>query len=268
MRNDQKLCDKFILPALVLLPLILWVFLGSDSTAEQVAFFLWNLPKFVLGKITFPEWIAYYSNYYGLGTHWSASVIYGLLFVGVSKYLREKTNTVNSENLAVTIGFVGLAIATFEFFWMGSYYIFQNQHWILSLRYPQLRIIMQNVLFASPGIIAIPGMWKKYKLNLEWKTWICLFITVGLVLLWWYYPFPTQQLSVPVIGYGTWVSSSNFPQTMYTIDMDISDKIAVGDMFHIEAPDVHLLNNLTKVFWTLTFYSLSKIKIRRKQIHV
>lgn len=284
LKDDHKLCQRFMLPVVVLLPLICWVLLGSDSTAEQVAFFVWNLPKFILGRITFPEWIHTYTDYYGLGTHWSASVIYGLLFVGISKYLREKTNTVNSENLALTTGFVGLAIATFEFFWMSSYYFFQKQTWILTIQYPQIRIILQNILFLAPSIIIIIGMYtyykdpitgkmkrgSEYKLNINRKTLMYLLITIGLVLLWWNYPFPTQQLEVYVTGGGWtgtggyWTSSNNFPQTMYTIDTDLTDKLAVGEMFHIEAPDVHLLNNLTKIFWTLTFYSLGKLKKRRK----
>ena len=249
----------------MLIPLILWVLLGSDSTAEQLAFLVWNLPKFILGKITFNQWTYCYNSYYGLGTHWSAAVIYGLLFVGLSKYFRKKHDTVNSENIALTVGFVGLAIATFEMFWMSSYYIFQGQTWILSLRYPQVRIILQNVLFAAPGIVVVGGMdWKKYTLNFRWRTWLYLTVTIGLVLLWWYYPFPTETLSIPVKGYGLWSSSSNFPQTMYTIDTDVTDKLAVGEMYHVEAPDVHLLNNLTKIIWTLTFYHIGKIRKKKK----
>lgn len=265
LRDDLKL-RKFMLGTVVLIPLLCWVLLGADSTAEQVAFFVWNLPKFVLGRITFTQWISMYSDYYGLGTHWSAAVIYGLLFVGLSKYFREKRDTINSENIALTVGFVGLAIASFELFWMISFYAFQGQTWILSLRFPQFRIILQNVVFALPGLVIISGMdWKKNVLNLELKTWLYLGVTVGLVLLWWNYPFPVQQLSVPVEGGGVWTSSPRFPQTMYTIDVNVTDEVAVGEMYHVEAPEIHLLNNLTKIFWTLTFYSLGQIKKREKK---
>ena len=274
LRDDQKLCNRFVLPILVLIPLLCWVLLGSDSTADQVAFFVWNLPQFLLGKITFPEWIAVYSNRYGLGTHWSASVIYGLLLVGISKYLREKRGIKNSENLCITCGFVGLAISTFEFFWIGSYYVFQNQPWIVSLVYPQVRILMQNFLFLLVGIIVLVGInlgengrFNKgdYALNLDKKTLFFLSITIGLVLLWWFYPFPVQQISVPVQGLGIWNSTLNFPQTMYTVDVNILDNQDIGEMFHVDNPAIHLLNNLCKIFWTLTFYSLGKI---RKRVNV
>jgi len=260
LRNDEKLC-KVLLEIFVLIPLICWVLLGSDSTIDQVAWLLFNIPNLLMGSINFSQWISIYGNYYGLGTHWSASVIYGLLFVGVSRYLRQKMKTYNSENLALTTGFVGLAIGTFEFFWMGSYYFFQKQHWILSLNFPQFRIIFQNLLFLAPGIIILLGMnWKKYKLNLNRITILYFFTTLFFVLLWYNYPFPTKQLTVYVEGYGTWISSPNFPQTMFTIDMNLMDGLAVGKMFFIDNPGVHFVNNICKIFWTLTFYNLAKIK--------
>jgi len=257
----------------VLIPLIFWVLLGSDSTADQLAFFLWNLPNFILGKINFNQWLQIYDSYYGLGTHWSASVIYGLLLVGVSKYLKEKHDVQNSENLCVTCGFVGLAISSFEFFWIGSYYFFQKQPWIISFVYPQVRILMQNFLFLSVGLIALVGInvdekgrfnKGKYKLNFDRKTMVFFGVTVGFVLLWWFYPFPVEQISVNVKGLGMWTSSLNFPQTMYTVDMNILDNQDIGKMFHVDNPAIHLLNNLTKIFWTLTVYNLAKIKLRKK----
>jgi len=265
LRNDEKLC-KVLLELFVLIPLIFWVLLGADSTIDQIAWPLYNIPNLIIGRITFDQWVSLYTNYYGIGTHWSASVIYGLLFVGVSKHFREKLGIFNSENLALTTGFVGLAISTFEFFWMISFYYFQKQTWILTLQFPQFRIILQNILFLIPAIIILLGMNRKeYSLNFNRKTLFYLCATIFLVLLWWNYPFPTEQLTVEVVGYGTWTSSSNFIQTMFTIDMDVTDGVAVCEMFFLDNPTAHLVNNLTKICWTLTIYNIAKIKVRDKK---
>jgi len=264
LKDDEKLC-KALLSIFVLIPLLCWVLLGADSTIDQIAWLIFNIPELLLGNITFYQWSSIYAQYYGLGTHWSASVIYGLLFVGVSKFFREKIKVFNSENLALTTGFVGLAIGTFEFFWMGSYYFFQKQSWILALQFPQLRIILQNILFISVGLIPILGLnYKKYSLNFDRRTIIFFCATFFFVFLWYNYPFSLEQLSVEVKGYGTWISSSNFPQTMFTIDLDITDNIAVGEMFFVDSPGVHFVNNMCKIFWTLTIYNLALIKERKK----
>jgi len=266
LRDDKKLC-KALLEIFVAIPLICWILLGSDSTVDQVAWLLFNIPKLITGQINFNQWTSIYVHYYGLGTHWSASVIYGLLFVGVSRYLREKLETYNSYNLAVTTGFVGLAIGSFEFFWMGSYYFFQKQSWILSLQLPQLRILLMNLLFLVAGLIVILGMdWKKYTLNFNRRTIFFLCSTIFFVLLWYNYPFEVQQVTVDVQGYGTWINSPNFPQTMYTVDLDVTDQVAVGEMFNADNPGVHFVNNVCKIFWTLTIYNLAKIKIRSEKL--
>jgi hypothetical protein len=40
--------------------------------------------------------------------------------------------------------------------------------------------------------------------------------------------------------------------------------VAYGIMYHVEDAGVHLTNNLAKIFMTLVFYSLFKIKKREK----
>ena len=256
LRDDEKL-RKAIISIFLIPPLIAWLLLGADSTADQLAYFLFNIPNFLLGNIRLNRLFEIYNSYYGLGTHWSAAVIYSLLLIGISKYLRDKLEIKNSLNLALTTGFVGITIATFEFFWQISYYVFQNQHWILWFKLPQARILLQNILFLTPGLIILLGMnWKEYKLNVDKTTVLAFLATLILIFFWWYYPFPTPQLTV-----GSWVSSPNFPQTMYTIQPN--PNVAYGIMHHVEDAGVHLTNNLTKIFMTLTFYSLFKIKKRK-----
>ena len=257
LKDDVKL-RKALFDIFFLIPLILWVLLGADSTADQLVNFLLNIPNFLLGNITFNGLTKIYDSYYGLGTHWSAAVIYSLLFIGISKHLRDELEAKNSENLALTTGFVAFTIGTFEYFWQVSYFIFQNQPWILRFQFPQARIILQNTLFLLTGAIVLLGFnWKEYKLNIDKRTITFFLATVSLILLWWMCPFETTPLTV-----GSWTSSSHFPQTMYTVAP--SSQVAYGIMYHVENPGVHLVNNLTKIFMTFAFYSLFRIRRRKK----
>jgi len=261
LRDDAKL-RAALFEIFLVVPLIAWLLMGADSTADQIAYFLVNLPQFILGRMSFTQLIdSSIIRWYGLGTHWSAAVIYSALFIGLSKHLCDRLDVRNSLNLALTTGFVGLSIAAFEFTWMGSYYVFQNQHWILSLGWPQARIILQDALFALTGIIVVAGLnYKEYSLNLEWKTWGLLAASLGLWVLWWYYPFPVQHISVEVAGYGTWTSTNRFPQTMYTVPTDAS--VAMGELFYVPDQAIHFLNNVTKICTTCFFYKL--FQLRRK----
>jgi len=267
LRDDLKL-RKALFQIFFIIPLACWLLLGSDSTIDQAAYLIFvGIPNFLLGHYSFNQLLATYSNHYGLGTHWSASVIYTLLFIGISKHLREELDLKNSENLAFTTCFVGLTIATFEFFWMISYYHFQNQTWILSLRFPQLRIILQNVMFSLPAIIIFPfWKWKTHHFNINTKTLFYVSTTIILILIWFNYGliFPVEQLKVDVEGFGTWISSKRFPQTMYTIDMNVSDNIAVGEMFYVQNNAIHFVNNTAKIMLSLAFYNLFKIRELKK----
>jgi len=264
LRNDEKL-RKALFNIFFLIPLIAWLLLGADSTADQVANMMVNIPNFLTQKITLNELLKIYNSYYGLGTHWSASVIYSLLFIGISKHLSDKLDIRNSLNLSLTTGFVGITIATFEFYWQFSYYYFQNQAWILTFKFPQARILTQNIMFMAVGMIVLLGLnYKVVKLNINRLTVAFFLITIGLCLLWWYYPFQTQKLTVHIEGYGAWTSSQRFPQTMYTIQPNVN--VAYGKMYHIEDPGVHLLNNLLKIVMTLSFYSLFKIKKKEEKL--
>ncbi len=193
LKNDEKL-RKALFEIFFIIPLVCWVLLGSDSTVDQIEYAILNIPNFLLGKLDSNGLLQIYNSYYGLGTHWSAPVIYSLLFIGVSKHLHDKLDTKNSLNLSLTAGVVALTIAAFEFYWQFSYAVFQNQWWVLSLQPPELTIIMRNVLFAVAGFVVLFGLnWKEYKLNIDKITILSFLSTIGLVLLWWFYPFPTTQ---------------------------------------------------------------------------
>lgn len=268
LKDDKKIREA-IFQVIFLPSIIFWVLGGSDSTMNQIASLTIHFPNLLLGKINFNEFVSHYWNNYGLGVHWSAPVIYSLLFIGISKRLSDiDIGVIKSENVAVTTGFVGMSIAVFEFFWLGSYYFFQDQHWVLSLGLYQGRILFQNMVFLIPALVIIIGLNREeYKFNLELKTWMYLGITLSLVFVWINYGlyFPINQLSVPVNGYkdGVWVSSLRFPQTLYTVDINLMDNVSVGEMFFVPNDAIHLLNNLSKIFMSLFFYSLFKLKLRR-----
>jgi len=61
-----------------------------------------------------------------------------------------------------------------------------------------------------------------------------------------------------VEGYGLWTSSKFFPQTMYTIAS--KTWLGYGELYYVANDSIHLVNNLTKIFWTLTLYSIFKLK--------
>lgn len=267
--NHYKFRGKsFSVPSgLIVFALIAWVVCGWDSSPHQITNFTNGIPDYLMGKISWDTLVGYYYAAYGRFEHYSAFVIYATYYYFISKYLNEKLNITKLKNVLITTGLVAIPIGAFEIFWMVSYYFLQNQPWILALQMPQLRIILQNA-FAFPiigAIVLIPFVdWKQFKLNLGPKTWMYLVATFGLILVWYFYGylFLVQRISVPVEGYGTWVSSLYFPQTYYVVDTNVLDNIAVGDQFWIQNDLLHLVNILAKVFTTLTFYELFKLKAK------
>ncbi len=262
-KDDVKL-RKVILP-LVALAGFLWILQGVDSSVVQLEYFIEHFPSFLLGKITWNQLIDYYMSAYGKFVHYSAFVIYMLFFVGISKHLHEKLEVVNSENVIASICFVSLVVGVFEVFWMVGYFYFQNLTWILSFRWPQMRILLQNFLMIIVGLFFILAIDRKiYKFNFNKWTWIFLSLTVAFVFIWYFYGliFPIQTIEVPVEGYGIWTSTKFFPQTVYTVDVNILDNVAAGEQFWIQNDLLHLVNTITKAFLTLTLYNVLRIKRR------
>jgi len=251
---------------LIVFAAILWALQGWDSSPHQIINFMNGLPDYLTGKITWSTLAGYYLDAYGKFEHYSAFVIYATLYYAVSLRLN-KVGVTRLRNVLMTTGLVALPIGAFEVFWNVSYYFFQGQTWILALQMPQLKIILQNDI-AMPliGVLVLVFLvdWRAYRVEPDWRTFICLFATMLLILLWWGYGnvLPVQQISVQVQGYGTWVSSRMFPQTVYTVDTNILDNMALGEQFWIQNDLLHLVNTITKVFLTLTAYFMLKIERR------
>lgn len=291
-RSDLKL-RKTIFRG-VIFACLMWIVIGFDSSAVQLDMFFLNLPKFLFKEITWNQLKTLFWSNYGKGVHWSAFVIYGLMFVGLSKYYNKKLNVFKSRNIVLSLGFTFLSIGLFEHFWHVSYYVFQEQHWILSWLWPQFRVLFQTLGLSLLGVFVIILVSLKHKnlyhlfnfrnkeyywqpetnmpylkLNFDGLSFIFLLITFFSICLWWFYPFPTQQISVPVEtveGVVLWTSSKFFPQTVYTVETNLLDNINAGNQFWIRNDLLHLVNTVCKVFYTLTIYNVAKLKRGKNEV--
>lgn len=250
--------------ALALISLGCWIIFGFDSAVGQIMHWLYAAPQYFSGAINLNEWIEVFTSSYGTELHFSAVVIYGLMFYWLSKHY-EKNGIVKSKNIAYSIGLSLLAIGTFEFYWMLSYAYFQNQFWVITPVWPQLRIIMQNLVFCIGGSLVLLYMSCEhieglYKLRVNWKSSALIALTIVSAVAWWYYPLPVSRFSVTLETGEVWRNTNNFPQTLYTIDLDPTDRVNAGEWFYHGNDMVHLLNTIVKLLFALSIFYIGLIK--------
>jgi len=267
LKGDRSLRNLTV--KLVIIALLIWAFMGFDSSETQFeSFFLHGLPKFLTQEIDFPQLQEYWTVQYGKGLHWSALVIYGTMFYVLSDHYWKTLWIHGSRNVILSMTFMLLSVAVFEFFWMFSYYIFQNQPWILSFRWGQVRILYQNLMFIVLGLSMIYVVKSSGKLAFNFDKWTTLLYVATIISICvWYlygYIFPLERLEVPILGGSPWVNTKMFPQTVYTIDVDITDKIASGEQFFVENDLLHGVNTVTKIFMTGFFTNLFRFKVKKK----
>ena len=283
--NNINLFQKFVRVrktafAVALFSLLAWATLGFDSAILQFYYPLETLGTGILnGNIpTFEQLHARYDWAYGKEMHWSAFVIYGFMFWALSKHLHS-CGIEKSKNLAYTFACCFLAISIFEFYWMGSYSVFQRQHWVATFMMPQLRIIIQEIGFFLVGVIGVFYMWvdsfilqgkevvgRTYRFNWNLKAFLLIAVSVGLAVLWWFYPFHVDFITVETTT-GLWTNTSNFPQTLYTIDVNPLDTINAGVWFYVGNDWIHALNTLVKLMWAVTIFYIAKIKSTISRAH-
>ena len=258
---------------------IVWFVMGFDSGIGQVEWpILYILGNLFLkgqtygnvmtfdGQITGEGLRYWYDWSYGKYMHWSAFVIYGFAFVLLSKYFYEKLNIKGSQNTVYSFSAVLLSVSIFEWFWMGSYYLFQGQPWILMWQWPQMRILIQNSGFGLLGLVFLFHILAEtyLKPRVDWKVLLFTGLAVGSCLLWWYYPWPVHGTTVETTT-GIWVNSQNFPQTTYTVDLDPLDKTCAGVQVYLEDNLVHLVNTIAKVMVTVAIVGVCALVPRRGQ---
>lgn len=265
--------------------LSLWLLMGFDSSPLQLIQVLADgVPGLILGQKSLADLVAIYNLFYGKEMHWSAFVIYVLLFWGLSRNW-SRVGVTKTRNVVYSFGAMFLAIAVFELFWIISFATFQNQPWVFTWRMPQLRILLQNTAFGIAGAFTALYIWvdsHKFvngKIVMEkqpdgkmgyprnwlfdlgsWKLWIVVVAGVATALLWIYYPWPVQQISVTLENGVVWHSSRMFPQTLYTINLNPAGAVNSGVWFYVQNDLVHGLNTIVKALFAGITYYCFKVK--------
>jgi len=250
-----------------------WIVFGFDSTPLQFVHVMYELPRFIMGHVSFDDLVVTYNTFYGKEMHYSAFVIYGLMFWFLSRHFEKHLGIKGSKNIAYACSLTFLSIAIFEFYWMGSFAYFQNQPWVITPKWPQLRIHMQNIAFLSVGVLGVLYMYadsfimkgkeiigRNYHFNLNRKACVLVGLSVATALIWWYYPWHVEKFSVQLETGEVWSNGQQFPQTLYTIDLNPTDGVNAGVWFWKENNLIHGWNTLVKIFWTLTILYVGMVK--------
>lgn len=262
-RLNRKIAFLFA----VFLGAVPWILFGFDSCIGQPLMLLSRFPSYILGEISLTTWVATWAEHYGKEMHYSAFLIYGLMYWAISRHLDKKMNIHKSKNVAFSLSFLLLSVAVFEFYWIFSFATFQNQSWIITFKFPQARILLQNIGFATMGALGILYFWldsfvydpirrgydRLYKLRVDPFAFLLIVATVILAYVWIRYPFEVERFSVTLETGETWTNTRYFPQTLYTIDLDPTDSVNAGVWFYMENNLIHALNTIVKTFVCLTF---------------
>jgi len=238
---------------------VCWVVFGFDSTWSQLKPFIDSLPLLLAGKTSFWSVWSESKIYYGTGNHFSAPVIYGVAFILLSLHF-EKIGIRKSKNFLLTASLSLANIGIFEWIYNVLYANFQNQPWVIQFAWKQASNLTSFTLFTVLGVLAMMYLCcENYRPNVSRTTLTLFFCSVFFLLLWVYYPFPTRTLTVQTAT-GAWTSSKLFPQTMYAVDLDPLDGVAVGQAFFVENNLLHFVNLMAKIMFTAFFLSLCMVK--------
>jgi hypothetical protein len=269
----------------------LWVVCGFDSSPGQLIHVLYQLPAFFLGHANMGDLVQTYVSFYGKEMHYSAFVIYGLMYWALSVHMDQgliysirwwafdRLGIVSqdlptqptglgiqkSKNIVYSVCLTLLAGGAFELFWIFSFAYFQGQPWVATFQGPQLFILVQDLVFVVFGVLGVFYMWadsylmtdagvitgRRWRFNWSWWSWILVLLTVSAIFLWWFYPGQIRQVTVTLNNGQVWRSSPFFPQTLYTIEL--TPGTGAGSWFWIQDDVIHGLNTLVKVLLTLCF---------------
>lgn len=246
------------------LALFSWIALGWDSCFDQLEIAVLALPRLLTGQTSMQTLQTMMAARYGIGTHFSAAVTYGLLFYFASVYF-QKVSVKGSMNIAYSLAVTTLAISLFEFTWMTSYGLGQGQWWVLNPVGKQAGIIWQNTAFLVLGAcFALFVAASPYKFQVNRRLGLLMAACAGAWMFWYFYPLPTVQLAAVLADGSTWISSATFPQTMYTVAMDPAQSVGFGLPYFVNDPLLHGVNLAIKTLWAYTVFYFAKI-VRRKQ---
>jgi len=253
---------------------VAWMICGWDSTPLQLIHSVYEgIPALLQGG-SWADVVVIYNSYYGKEMHYSAFVIYFILFWALSKSWSQ-AGVKGFKNVAYSFTAMFLSIAVFEWFWILGFSYFQNQPWVSTWAWPQFKILFQNTVFTIVGVLGSIYIWidsyiidsdneitgRNWNFRLkEWAPWILVFSGVAAALLWIFYPWDVQLLTVTLDSGEVWESSRLFPQTLYTIDLNPADSFNSGVWFWIENNLIHGVNTLVKSLWAIATYLLFRVK--------
>ncbi len=246
---------------------IAWVVFGFDSCWSQMKpiieyfskTFLSNPISELKNGIPFSELWEQSKEFYGIGNHFSAPVIYGLSFIVLSFHL-EKIGITKSLNFCATTGLSLASIGIFELMWNSFYAFFHGQIWVITFQWKQVTNLVSFLIFTLIGaLILLYLALEGYTPNLS-KTTLSLFVlTIICWGFWVFYPYQVGHITVDT-SVGPWTNSNKFPQTYYCVDIDPTDNIAIGTPNYVENDLIHFVNTFTKVVQTGFFLSLFMLK--------
>jgi len=229
-----------------------WILFGFDGTWSAAKPFTDNMVPFLQGKVDF--WALWEESriYYGIGNHFSAPVIYGVLFVLLSQYY-ERHGITKSLNFCVTTGLSLASIGLFEWTWNSLYASLQGQWWTVTWRYKQINNLVSFTLFIVIGLIAFAYMLASgYRPRTDNVFRGLTVFTLALWMLWVFYPFNVGGITVQLDTGETWSNTRMFPQTFYAVDMNPTDQTAIGEPYYVHDDAIHFLNTFTKIVTTFT----------------
>lgn len=240
-----------------------WAIFGWESTWSMAFHYIKSVPSLIFGQTTLAIVQTGAAQDYGIGQHFSSAVIYGITFLLLSFHL-EKVGIKKSLNFAATVAFSFMSVGIYEIIYNILYSNLQNQPWTFSLQWQQGLNITMFFFFAIAGAISLLYLYTcGYRPNFSRITQFLLLGSILTYCLWIFYPLPTTILKMETTT-GTWQSGSLFPQTMYAVDTNPLDGIAVGTAIYVQNDFLHFVNILNKVFISLTV--LSFVMVRRKTI--
>lgn len=231
-----------------------WIILGYDSGVGMIEEAIKNLPQLLNAQITVQEWINIGYSVYGRSFHFSSYIIYGLLFFGCTKLLH-RLNIRQSRNVVYSGCLTVLNIAVFEWFYMGTFAIFQSGRNLIEWFITDLWFLQQYLLVLILGIIGLTLFIveshqtnpRSFKFHPNTTMFIPLVLTVAMFLTWINYPFISKQVSI-----GTWTSSHLFPQTHYAY---------INAELYVKNNVLHTVNLLVKTLFAVTqFTFLTRFK--------
>lgn len=231
-----------------------WVIFGWEGTWTQLCDVIFNLPQLISGNLTFQQYQDIITSHYGLGQHFSSALFYGVTFVILSLHL-ERLGFKKSRNFMLTLTLTLMSVGFYELIYNLLYGSCQNQPWVMSFSWKQGANLFAFTVFALSGLASTAYLLSYgLKPNLNKTTAILALLTLASYAAWIFYPFQTATLTVQTTT-GEWNSTPFFPQTMYAVDPDPLDGVAVGDQYFVENNLLHFVNVINKFLFTLFLLS-------------